>query len=201
MNRILSSLCLAAAVSLALAANAQAPSSTPVVAPLSKDGYATAKKDAETRFSSDREGCSSASGNARDICMAEAKGRERVAIAEANAAYENTPKSREALGVAHAQAVYAIAIERCDDFAGNRKDVCVKEAKSGLVKGKADAKVNRVAAVTHQEGAAKRAEARDEANADKDDARFKVAAEKCEALAGPSKEACQASAKAKFGKS
>ncbi|MHB8742367.1 MAG: hypothetical protein ACYC9L_04510 [Sulfuricaulis sp.] len=32
-----------------------------------------------------------------------------------------------------------MAKEKCDDKAGNDKDVCVKEAKAALVRGKADA--------------------------------------------------------------
>ena len=75
-------------------------------------------------------------------------------------------------------------MEKCDDLAGNRKDVCVKEAKSALVKGKANAKVDRVAADTSQDAAAKQADARKEASTDKRDADYKVAIEKCDALAG-----------------
>jgi hypothetical protein len=33
-----------------------------------------------------------------------------------------------------------VAKEKCDDKAGNEKDVCVKEAKAALVRAKADAK-------------------------------------------------------------
>ena len=112
-----------------------------------------------------------------------------------------TPKARENARIAHAQANYNVAIEKCDDLAGNRKDVCVKEAKAGLVKGKANAKVDRVAADTNRAAATKQAEARKDASADKRDAEYKVAIEKCDALAGPAKDACVSNAKAQFGKS
>jgi hypothetical protein len=141
------------------------------------------------------------SGNAKDICVAEAKGKEGIAKAEADAAYENTPKARETARVALAQANHDVAIEKCDDLAGNRKDVCVKEASAGLVKGKADAKVDRVTADTRQDAAAKQADASKEANADKRDAEYKVAVEKCDALAGPAKDACVGNAKVQYGKS
>ena len=59
--------------------------------------------------------------------------KEAKAKAEAEAAYANTPKARESARVAHAQASYDVAIEKCDDLAGNTKDVCVKEAKAALV--------------------------------------------------------------------
>jgi hypothetical protein len=94
-----------------------------------------------------------------------------------------------------------VAIEKCDDLAGNRKDVCVKEAKANLVKGKSEAKVDRVTADTRNDTATKRSEARSEANADVRDADYKVAIEKCDALAGATKESCVSGAKAQFGKS
>ena len=136
--------------------------------------------------------------NAKDICVAEAKGKANVAKAEAEAAYKHTPKARENARIAHAQANYNVAIEKCDDLAGNRKDVCVKEAKSELVKGKANAKVDRVAADTNKEAATKQAEARKDASADKREAEYKVAIEKCDALAGPAKDACVSSAKSQY---
>jgi hypothetical protein len=52
-------------------------------------------------------------------------------------------------------------------------------------KGKADAKVDRVASDTRQDTTAKQAAASKEASADKRDAEYKVAIEKCDALAVP----------------
>jgi hypothetical protein len=169
--------------------------------PMSKDSYSMSKKHADAQFKADKDACSSQSGNAKDICTAEAKGKENVAKAEAEAAYEGTPKAREHARIAHAEASYKVSIEKCDDQAGNLKDVCVKEAKAALVKDKANAKVDRVTADTRRDAAVKQADARNEANADKRDADYVVAIEKCDALAGPSKDACVSSAKVQFGKS
>ena len=178
-----------------------APMSKTTSTPMSKETYAMAKTNADAQYKLDKDACSSLNGNAKDICVAEAKGKENVAKAEAEAAYKNTPKARENARVAHAQASYNVAIEKCDDLAGNRKDVCIKEAKAGLVRGKADAKVDRVAADTRKDAATKQAEASKEANADKRDAEYKVAIEKCDALSGPAKDSCVSNAKAQFGKS
>jgi hypothetical protein len=169
--------------------------------PMSKDNYAMAKKNADAQYKIDNDACSSLNGNAKDICVAEAKGKDNIAKAEAEAAYENTPKARQNARVVHAQASYNVAIEKCDDLAGNRKDVCVKEAKAELVKGKANAKVDRVAADTRHAAATKQADANKEANTDKRDAGYKVAIEKCDALAGPAKDTCVSNAKAQYGKS
>lgn len=201
MSRLFTAVCVAAALGVAGTASAQFVAANSPASPLSKAGYSQAKVDADAQYKIDKEACSSQSGNAKDICIAQAKGKDKVAKADAQAAYENTPKARQSARVAHAQASYDVAIEMCDDQAGNPKDVCVKEAKAALVRGKADAKVDRVAADTRQEGAAKRTEAREEASAEKRDAEFKVAIEKCDALAGPAKDSCVSGAKVQFGKS
>jgi hypothetical protein len=77
----------------------------------------------------------------------------------------------------------------------------VKEAKAELVKGKADAKVDRVTADTRNDAATKQSDSRIEATTDKRDAEYKVAIEKCDALAGSTKDACVSSAKVQYGKS
>ena len=203
MSRLLIALFITAGLGFAGVSSAQtyAPKTTLATASMTKDGYAQAKKDADAQYKIDKNACSSLSGNAKDICVTEAKGKDDVAKAEAAAAYENTPKTRETARVAHAQANYNISIEKCDDLAGNRNDVCVKEAKAELVKGKADAKVDRVAVDTRQDAAAKQAEARTEANTEKRDAEYKVAIEKCDAFSGPAKDACVGNAKVQYGKS
>jgi hypothetical protein len=201
MSKLLIALFVSAGLAVAGSAAAQTYTMKNTSTSMSKDGYTQAKKDADAQYKIDKDACASLSGNAKDICVAEAKGRENVAKAEAEAAYKNTAKARQNARVAHAQANYAVAIEKCDDQAGNRKDVCVKEAKAELVKGKANAKVDRVAADTRQDAAAKQADARKEATADKRDAEYKVAIEKCDALAGTAKDACVGNAKAQFGKS
>jgi len=91
--------------------------------------------------------------------------------------------------VAKAESTYAVARERCDDKAGNMKDVCVKEAKAVETKALADARMGK------QIG-----EAAKEASDDKRNADYSVAAQKCDALAGDAKTDCNAAAKARFGK-
>jgi len=185
---------------LGFAGTCAAQMNAPMNAPISKANYSQAVKDADAQYKIDKDACASLSGNAKDICVAEAKGKDNVAKADAEAAYKHTPKARENARIAHAQATYNVAIEKCDDLAGNPKDVCVKEAKAALVKGKANANVDRVTADTSHEAATKQAEARKDASADKRDADYKVAIEKCDALAGPAKDACVGNAKAQYGK-
>lgn len=174
------------------------PAAPPV--PITKEAYDTAVRNAETQYRIDKEACSQRSGNAKDICLAEASGKEKIAKADAEAAYRNTPKAREDARVARAEATHNIAKEKCDDLSGNAKDVCVKEADAALTKVKADAKVDRVAADTRDDATMKEAEARRQAAADKRDADYKVAAEKCDALSGSAKSTCISEAKMRYGK-
>src|SRR6186713_2432639 len=112
-----------AAVGLCVAGGTQAQT-------MSKDARAMAIKNAESQYKTDKAACDAMSGNAKDICVEEAKGKEKVAKADAEAGYEGTPKARESARVARADAMYEVAKEKCDDLAGNAKDVCVKEAKA-----------------------------------------------------------------------
>ena len=68
--------------------------------------------------------------NAKDICDAEVSGQQRVALAELEATYHSTRKTRYDVRIAKARADYSVAKEKCDDQAGNAKDVCVNDAKT-----------------------------------------------------------------------
>ena len=201
MSRLMTVLMVAAGLGIAGSASAQMTSRMSPAMPMSGDAHTMAMKHADMQYKAEKDACASMSGNAKDVCMAGAKGNESIAKADADAALANTPKAREQARVAHAQAAYDVSFEKCDDLAGNRKDVCVKEAKAALVKGQADAKVDRVAADSSQEAATKQADARREATVDKRDADFNVAIEKCDALAGAAKDACVGTAKVQYGKS
>jgi len=201
MSKLLIALFVAAGLSIAGSAAAQTYASKSTMKPMSKSSYAVARENVDAQYKVDKEACSPLSGNAKDICAAEATGKYNVAKSEAEAAYKNTPKARESARIARAQATYDVAIEKCDDLAGNGKDVCLKEAKAEFVKSKADAKVDRVVTDTRKDAAAKQADARKEASEDKRDAEYKVAIEKCDALAGPAKDACISNAKVQYGKS
>ena len=200
MSKLMIALMAAGGLSVCGASSAQMLAPKTMATPISKDSYVAAKASADAQYKVDKDACASLSGNAKDICIAQAKGKDNIAKADAEAAYENTPKARESARVVYAQATYDVSKEKCDDLAGNRKDVCVKEAQAELVKGKANAKVDRVAADTSHDAATKQAEARTDANTEKRDAEYKVATEKCDALAGHAKDACISSAKVQYGK-
>jgi len=173
---------------LALAALLAATGS--YAATMTKADYAAGKDRISANYKADKATCDNFSGNAKDICVEQAKGKESVARAELEANYTGKPEDFNKIDVAKADANYAVSKEMCDDKGGNAKDVCVTEAKATHTKALADAKLSR-----------KVGEARKDAIDDKRDADYKVAAEKCETLSGDAKASCISDAKARFNKS
>jgi hypothetical protein len=155
----------------------------------SKLEYDASKARIAADFKANRAACASLAGNAKDICVEEGNAKEKVALAEAEFSYSGKTADHNKVLVAKAESAYAVAKERCDDKAGNLKDVCVKEAKAVEIKALADAKLGK------EIGAARK-----DASTEKRDADYKVALEKCDALAGDAKSSCVATAKASFGK-
>jgi hypothetical protein len=177
---------------------------------LSKEGYKAAEDRIAAEYKSDKGNCDSLSGNAKDVCVVQAKGKENIAKANLEATYEPTAKHHYQALTAKAEADYAVAKEKCDAKSGNEKDVCVKEAKAVETSAKADAEKQMKTTQANQTASEKsgaaannareeRAAARQEATTDKLDANYAVAKEKCDALEGDAKARCRADAKAKYG--
>lgn len=159
-------------------------------ADMSNAEFSEKKNEVSAQYKSAKAACASMTSNAKDVCVEEAKAREKVARAELQYQYSSKPDDRIKVATAKADGAYAVAKEKCDDRAGNEKDVCVKEAKALQTKALADVRANR-----------RMSEARKESANDKRDADYSVATEKCDALTGSAKTNCIASAKARFGKS
>ena len=159
-------------------------------AAMTKAEYQASKTRISADYKAGKAACAALAANAKDVCIQEAKAKEKVARAELEYGYTGKAADQTKVRVAKAESAYAVAKEKCDDQAGNAKDVCVKEAKAIEVKALADAKMTKEIA-----------EVKKDAGAEKRDADYKVAAEKCDALAGDAKTSCITAAKAKFGKS
>lgn len=151
--------------------------------------YSAGKTRISDVYKTDKGACSSQTGNAKDVCIEEAKAKEKVARAELEYNRSGKAADQTKLAQVRARTTYAVAKERCDDQAGNPKDVCVKEAKAIEEKALADAKLGK------QVG-----EARSDASQSKMDADYEVATQKCDAMAGEAKNSCIAAAKARFRK-
>lgn len=123
---------ITAAIALVLSTGAMAQS-------LSKDDYKAGKEKISTEYKTAKAACDVSSGNAKDICIVEAKGKEKVAKAELDASYKPSAKASHTVTIAKAEADYATAKEKCDDQKGDVKKTCVKDAKAAETLAKADA--------------------------------------------------------------
>jgi uncharacterized protein with WD repeat len=166
---------------------------------MSKDEYKAGKDRIEADYKAQKQRCDGLKANAKDICISEAKGNEKVAKAELEAQYKPDEKTRAKVMEAKADAAYDTAKEKCDDLAGNAKDVCVKDAKAAHVTALGQAKVQKTSDATSMTRSEKVAEARKDANADQRAAEYSAAKERCDSLAGAPKDRCIADAKARYG--
>ena len=108
-----------------------------------KDEHKADKERIEAEYKDAKAKCKSMTGNAKDVCEAEAKGHEKVAKAEAEAKHKNDPDGDYKVAVAKAHAGYDVAKEKCDDQKGKEKAACKKQAKADEDKALADAKSSR----------------------------------------------------------
>jgi len=175
-------------VACALAALTFASTAAFAQGTLSSTAYDAAKDQVKAAFKAERDACDSMSGNAKDICVETAKGREKVAMAHLQVQRTGAAKDQSKLAEARSDARYEVAKEVCDDQTGNAKDVCVQQAKAAHDKALADVKMNKEVR-----------EARSEAEETKMKADYKVASERCDSLTGDNKSACVAAAKARYG--
>lgn len=146
-----------------------------------------ARDDIKATYRSAKDACDKMSGNAKDICIEDAKGREKVSLAWLDYNNSGSDADLNKLNEAIYESRYEVADERCEDLSGDAKDVCQREAKTVRDKAKADAKMSK-----------KINDAMDTAEAAKMKADYKLAAERCGTLSGERKDVCVASAKARY---
>ena len=198
-------------ISAVLAITSLAFSTGAMAENMSKNEYKAAEKSIATEYKSAKAGCNTFADNARDICMVVAKGREKVAKAELEARYKPSKNADYDVNVTRGKADYFVALEKCDDKTGNVKDVCVKEAKAGLMRAKSDAKSqlktseaiekdNDKTIDAHLKMKEDSEQARGESAVNKRDADFAVAKEKCDASSGDARAHCISEAKLHYSK-
>jgi hypothetical protein len=168
----------------AMCAAVAAPAAT-----LAKADYKAGKDTLSTTYKADLAACSAFTDNKRDICKEEAKAKDKVALAELEFAYTAKPADRIKVAVVKADTAYAVAKEKCDDLAGQPKDVCRAEAKAVHTKALVEAKLDKQVAAAVVNAAD-----------DRSDANYKLAREKCDSLAGTAQASCITDAKTRFNK-
>jgi len=179
---------------------------------MTKVQYEIAQTGISAEFKLAKAACDSFSANAKDLCLAEASGKEKVATAELNARFAPSEAAGYKVRLARADAEYALARQKCDDLASHVKDVCVKEAEATAATAKANAKAHMKTALAHDAAFEKTSKAQDVADAksaqaqrkadeisagarmdaarEKSAVAYTVAKEKCDAMAGDAKGNC-----------
>lgn len=176
---------------------------------MSQSEYKAAEKAIATEYKSAQASCDPFAGNARDICMIVAKGREKVAKAELEARYKPSKEADYDVNITRGRADYAVALEKCDDKAGNARDACKKEAESALMRAESDAesqlKTSEAIAAdndntidAHLKAKEESEQARKEAAVNKRNADYAV--ENCGAMAGDARDLCVNKAKVLYSK-
>ena len=162
---------------------------------MTKVEYSAQKDTITGDYKVSRDKCNSLKANVKDICVSEAKGVEKIAKAELEAAYEPSARHTEKLAMAKGDAAYDTAKEKCDDSLGNAKTICRKDAKAAHVKANDEARVVRVSAETGKLNTG----VRNMATKDENEANYKAATARCDSMLGTAKDTCTSDAKVKFG--
>ncbi len=136
MSMLKASLLLAGVLAMSAPYAQTAAPSTPPAATAEKPAHGMSRdqKNAEEdrieeTAKAEKKGCKSMSGNAKDVCEAEAKAKEKVAKAELDYKYSATERNRVKLGELKAEAEYEVAKEKCEDQSGAAQSACKKQAK------------------------------------------------------------------------
>lgn len=121
---------------------------------ISQDEYKREKDRVEADAKAAKEKCKSMSGNAKDICQAEAKGTEKLAKKELDFKKNPNDKNRYDADKMKAEVAYEVAKEKCEDQKGAEQAACKKAAKADKDKVLAEAKASRKTVATNIPAAA-----------------------------------------------
>ncbi|WP_284620183.1 hypothetical protein [Aquabacterium humicola] len=110
-------------------ATTPAPATAAPAAKLTKDQVKAEKDRIEEAYKADKKACDGMKSNAKDVCQAEAKAKEKVAKADLK--YRETGDAKDAAKLAEvkAETEYDVAKEKCEDLKGSAQSDCKKQAK------------------------------------------------------------------------
>ena len=97
---------------------------------ISRDEYKREKDRVEADAKAAKAKCKSMSGNAKDICQAEAKANEKIAKKELDYKKNPNDKNKQDIEKAKAEGAYEVAKEKCEDQKGAEMASCKKAAKA-----------------------------------------------------------------------
>jgi hypothetical protein len=167
---------------------------------MSKAQHSAASDNISSEYKIAKEKCASLAGHAKDVCTTDAKANEKIAQAKLDVQYHSTASTRNKSRIHIAEAQYDMDKVRCNDKAGNLKDVCIQQAKTTQSEAIADSKLKMKTTDANVDAKVKVDDAKHAADDTKREAQLKLAKEKCDALAGAAKDTCVGKANMEFGK-
>ncbi len=105
---------------------------------MTKEEHKAAMDKINAEQKADGAKCNQLKDNAKDVCEKEAKGKEKVAKAELQQAYQPSARHARKVQEEKVDAMFMVAKEKCDDLKGDAKNACQKDARDAERKGKAD---------------------------------------------------------------
>lgn len=184
--------CLAAALCCATAAFAADRAPT-----MSKEAYKAQQERVEAEYDAAQARCKPMKGISRDVCNEQVRGNRDVAAAELEMQYKPSADADEKVRLAKAEAVYAVALQRCKEYDGNTREVCRKDAKAVFAGAKAEAKLQKQVVA---QNLGSELTVRDR-TAEQDrvfEAQFKAARERCMMLPDEGRANCLADVRRRF---
>ena len=133
MSKLSSMLIMAGLVSFAGAGYAQTtqPQPSDAATPRLTREQAKAEHDrVDATYKAEKEACNKLTDNAKDVCEAEAKGKQDVANAEIDYKRSGSERDRMKIAEVRAKADYAVAKERCENRPRDQQSACKKEAEA-----------------------------------------------------------------------
>jgi hypothetical protein len=97
----------------------------------------------DAEFDAARERCDDLAGQAKDVCLAEARAERRIRKVEVAARVQGTSKARYDAQIARAEAAFGVAKERCGVRAGEERAACIADARAGEERAKEEARRER----------------------------------------------------------
>lgn len=97
---------------------------------MNKADFKAAQEQINGTYKSQKASCGKMEGNAKDVCEAEAKATQKVALAELDAKMSGKDADRLKAAKVKAEQDYAVAKEKCEDKAVADAGACKKDAKA-----------------------------------------------------------------------
>lgn len=166
---------------------------------MSREDHQARKERIEADYKAARQQCDGMKGNAKDVCMAQAKGKNEVVKAQLEAQRDPGPKRDSHVQKKQAEADYNVARQKCDDLRHVARDACRNDAKATYEHAKDQAKVAPAAEGKGVRSDQSQRDGRQARNASTD-TEYAAARERCGTLSPQARDNCMNEVRKRFSK-